>query len=97
MTTTTAPAPGVDAKDTHALRTRAAEAMQEGVEGAKRAIEKIRHGIEEAAVKRDELVHRVKQEPVKAAKYSFGAGLLVGSLAGIVAGLLVARRRRADM
>lgn len=84
MTTTTAPVEGIDVKD----------AMHKGVEGAKRAIEKIRHGLEEAAVKRDELVHRAEKEPVKAMKYTFGAGLLLGTFAGIVTGVILARRRQ---
>lgn len=64
------------------LKSLAADAVDDGVHAAKRAIKGVRRGVEELGDLRDEAVHRVKRRPVKAIGIALGLGLLLGLAVG---------------
>ena len=65
------------------LKTRASHAVEDGTEVAKRMIKRGRYAAEDL---RDETAHRIKRDPFRAVLITFGVGIAVGSLVGLVAG-----------
>jgi ElaB/YqjD/DUF883 family membrane-anchored ribosome-binding protein len=66
------------------IKNLAADAVEEGVRAARRALKTAKRGIENAGDLRDEAAYQVKREPLKAVGLAFGAGLLVGVVASWV-------------
>ena len=62
----------------------AADAVEDGVRAARRAVKTAKRGLEYASDLRDEAAYRVKREPFKAVGLAFGAGLLMGVVGGWV-------------
>jgi ElaB/YqjD/DUF883 family membrane-anchored ribosome-binding protein len=76
------------------LRTLAADAVEDGVHAAKRAMTSARRGVEKLGDFKDEAVHRVKRQPLGAVGLSLGIGLVVGLAAGWIGrGSMDAARR----
>lgn len=64
------------------LKALAADAVEDGVHAAKRAMTSARRGVEKLGDFRDEAVHRVKRQPLRAVGLSLGIGLVVGLAVG---------------
>ena len=64
------------------LKSLAADAIDDGVHAARRAIRSVRRGVEELADHKDEAVHRVKRQPLKAVSVAVGVGLVLGLAIG---------------
>lgn len=60
------------------LKSLATDAVDDGVDAAKRAFKAAKRGIQTAADLRDEAACRMKREPLKAVGLAFGAGMLMG-------------------
>jgi ElaB/YqjD/DUF883 family membrane-anchored ribosome-binding protein len=65
--------------------------IDEAVDQVERAIRTARKRAQDLDYLRHEFVHRVRQSPVAAISIAFGAGMLIGVVAGAAAG-----RRRAS-
>jgi ElaB/YqjD/DUF883 family membrane-anchored ribosome-binding protein len=64
------------------LKSLAADAVDDGVHAAKRAMKSVRHGVEELGDLRDEAAHRVKRQPLWAVGIALGIGLVSGFALG---------------
>lgn len=64
------------------LKSRATDAVEDGVHAAKRAITSVKRGVEELVDLKDEAVHRVKRQPLLALGIALGVGLVVGVAVG---------------
>jgi ElaB/YqjD/DUF883 family membrane-anchored ribosome-binding protein len=69
---------------TQLVKSLAADAVDDGVHAARRAIRSVRRGVEELADLKDEAVHRVKRQPLKAVSVAVGLGLVLGLAIGRV-------------
>lgn len=67
------------------LKSIAADAVEDGVHAAKRAMKSMQHRVEELGDLKDEAVHCVKRQPVQAVGAAFGGGLAVGVAVGWLA------------
>jgi ElaB/YqjD/DUF883 family membrane-anchored ribosome-binding protein len=74
--------------DARSFKTRAADAVDDGVYAAERAIKAVRRRVDDLG---DEAVHRVKRHPVTAMGIAVGAGLAVGLSVGMGVGWLAGR------
>ena len=63
------------------LRTRAGQAVEDGMDAAERSLRKTREGLKDT---RDEAVYRVKRQPLMAVAVAFGAGALFGIVLGLL-------------
>jgi ElaB/YqjD/DUF883 family membrane-anchored ribosome-binding protein len=68
--------------EAHLFKSLAADAVDDGVHAARRAIRSVRRSVEELADLKDEAVHRVKRQPFKAVSVAVGAGLVLGLAIG---------------
>ena len=64
------------------LKSLAADAVDDGIHAARRAVRSVRRGVEQLADLKDEAVHRVKRQPLKAVSVAVGAGLVLGLAIG---------------
>jgi ElaB/YqjD/DUF883 family membrane-anchored ribosome-binding protein len=64
------------------LKSLAADAVDDGVHAAKRAITSLKRGVEELADLKDEAVDRVKRQPLRAVGIALGVGLVLGLAVG---------------
>lgn len=64
----------------------AADAVEDGVHAAKRAIKSVKHRVEELSDLKDEAAYRVKRQPFKAVGLAVGVGLVVGMAVGWIGG-----------
>ena len=68
------------------LKALAADAVEDGVHAAARAIKSVRRGVEELGDLKDEAAHRVKRQPLKAVGIALGVGLVLGMAVGWIGG-----------
>jgi hypothetical protein len=68
--------------ETRMLKTLAADAVEDGVHAARRAMTSARRGVEKLGDFKDEAVHRVKRQPLRAVGLSLGLGLVAGFAVG---------------
>lgn len=68
--------------EAHLLKTMAADAVEDGVYAAKRAVKTARRWTQNAADVRDEAAHRIRRDPLKSVGLAFGLGVPVGLLLG---------------
>jgi len=66
-------------REAHALKTRAVDAIDDGLHTARRTVKQAR---QRALDVRDDLTYRIKRQPLKAVAIAFGAGTLAGLLFG---------------
>jgi ElaB/YqjD/DUF883 family membrane-anchored ribosome-binding protein len=64
----------------------AADAVEDGVHAAKRAIKSIQHRVEKLGDLKDEAAYCVKHQPFKAVGLAAGVGLVVGMAVGWIGG-----------
>ena len=64
------------------LKSLAADAVEDGVHAAKRAIKSVQRRVEELGDLRDEAGYRVKRQPFKAIGIAVGVGLVLGVAVG---------------
>ena len=64
----------------------AADAVEDGVHAAKRAIKSVRRHVEELGDLKDEATYRVKRQPLKAVGLAVGLGLGLGVAIGWIGG-----------
>jgi len=64
------------------LKSLAADAVEDGVHAAKRAIKSVQHRVEELGDLKDEAAYRVKRQPFKAVGIAVGVGLVLGVAVG---------------
>ena len=64
------------------LKSLAADAVDDGVHAAKRAMTSVRRAVEELGDLRDEAAHRVKSQPLKVVGIALGIGLVLGLVVG---------------
>ena len=64
------------------IKSLAADAVDDGVHTARRAIKSVRRGVEELGDFKDEAVHRVKRHPLRALGVAGGVGLVLGLAIG---------------
>ena len=76
------------------LKSLAADAVDDGVHAARRAIRSVRRDVEELGDLKDEAVHRVKRQPIRAVSVAVGVGLVLGLAIGWIGRGLGPRRRR---
>jgi ElaB/YqjD/DUF883 family membrane-anchored ribosome-binding protein len=60
------------------LKSLAADAVDDGVHAAKRAIKSVRRRVQELDDLKDEAAHRVKRQPFKAVGIAVGVGFVLG-------------------
>ncbi len=72
--------------DMNELKEKVAHAIEDGVADAKRMIKKGRYAAEDFA---DETAHHIKQDPWRSVGVTFGVGLGLGTIVG----LLLARKK----
>jgi len=60
----------------------AADAVEDGVHAAKRAIKSVERSVEELGDSKEELAHRVKRQPLKAVALAVGLGLVIRTAFG---------------
>lgn len=77
------------------FKTRAEDALEDGVHAAKRAFKSVQRQVEAIDDLKDEALHRVKRHPALAVGICFGVGCVVGAAIGAV-GALAARRARPE-
>jgi hypothetical protein len=65
--------------------------VEDGERAARRALKRIRRGVDTAVDLRDEAVHRARRQPLRAAGFIFGAGLLLGAAAALLGRRQIAR------
>jgi ElaB/YqjD/DUF883 family membrane-anchored ribosome-binding protein len=68
------------------VKSLAADAVEDGVHAAKRAIKSIQHRVEKLGDLNDEAAYRVKRQPFKAVGLAAGVGLVVGMAVGWIGG-----------
>jgi ElaB/YqjD/DUF883 family membrane-anchored ribosome-binding protein len=68
--------------EAHLLKTMAADAVEDGMYAAKRAVKTARRLTHEAADIRDEAAHRIRRDPFAFVGLAFGLGIPVGFLFG---------------
>ncbi len=68
------------------VKSLAADAVEDGVHAAKRAIKSVKHRVEELSDLKDEAAYRVKRQPFKALGIAVGVGLVVGMTVGWIGG-----------
>ena len=64
------------------LKSLAADAVEDGVHAAKRAIKSVQHRVEKLGDLKDEAAYRVKRQPFKAVGIAVGVGLVLGVAVG---------------
>jgi ElaB/YqjD/DUF883 family membrane-anchored ribosome-binding protein len=64
------------------LKSVAADAVDDGVHAARRAIESVRRGVEDLGDLKDEAVHRVTRQPLTVLSVGIGVGLVLGLAIG---------------
>jgi len=64
------------------LKSLAADAVDDGVHAARRAIKSVRRGVEDLGDLKEEAVHRVKRQPLQALSVAVGVGLVLGFAIG---------------
>ena len=64
------------------IKSLAADAVDDGVHAARRAIKSVRRGVEDLGDLKDEAVHRVKRQPLQALSVAVGIGLVLGLAIG---------------
>jgi hypothetical protein len=64
----------------------AADAVEDRVHAAKRAIKSVERSVEELGDRKEELAHRVKRQPLKAVALAVSAGLVLGVAFGWICG-----------
>lgn len=64
------------------LKSKAADAIEDSVYAAKRAVKEMKRGVERVADLRDDAAHYVKRQPLKAIAIAASAGLVVGIVGG---------------
>jgi len=64
----------------------AEDAIEEGVHRASRAVKSVRRGIERLEDMKDDATYYVKHRPLKTVVVAAGLGLVVGVIAGWIAG-----------
>jgi ElaB/YqjD/DUF883 family membrane-anchored ribosome-binding protein len=64
--------------EAHLLKSLAADAVEDGVHAAKRAIKSVQRRLEELGDLKDEAAYRVKRQPFKALGIAVGVGLVFG-------------------
>ena len=79
MTPATIDAPNI-------LTSLAADAIDDGVHAAKRAITSVQRRVENLGDLKDEAAHRVKRQPFKAVGIAVGVGLVLGMAVGWIGG-----------
>lgn len=72
------------AQEARELRSRGADAIEESVHAAKRAVKVARQSVEELGEMRDETARYIKREPFKAVGLAMGAGILFGLAASLI-------------
>jgi ElaB/YqjD/DUF883 family membrane-anchored ribosome-binding protein len=70
------------------LKSLAADAVEDGVHAAKRAIKSVQRRVEELGDLKDEAAYRVKRQPFKALGIAVGVGLVFGLAVAWVGGRL---------
>ena len=78
------------AHEAQALKSRAADAVDEGVYVARRALKSMKRGVAQLEDMQDEAIQRVKRHPIGAVGVAVGVGLVLG----IAVGFAGARWRR---
>jgi ElaB/YqjD/DUF883 family membrane-anchored ribosome-binding protein len=73
------------------LKSLAADAVEDGVHGAQRAIKSVQRRVEDLG---DETVYRVKRQPFKAVSIAGGAGFVLGMAVGWIGGRFAATKSR---
>ena len=68
------------------LKSLAADAVEDGVHAAKRAIKSVQRRVEELGDLKDEAAHRVKRQPFKAVGIAVGVGFVLGVAVGWIGG-----------
>jgi ElaB/YqjD/DUF883 family membrane-anchored ribosome-binding protein len=68
------------------LKSLAADAIEDGVHAAKRAITSVQRRVENLGDLKDEAAHRVKRQPFKAVGIAVGVGLVLGMAVGWIGG-----------
>lgn len=64
------------------LKSLAADAVDDAVHAAKRAMKSVKRGVEELGDLRDEAAHRVKRQPLSAVGLALGVGVVLGLVVG---------------
>jgi len=64
----------------------AADAVEDGVHAARRAIKSVKRGVEDLGDLKDEAAYRVKRQPLKAVGIAVGVGLVFGMGLGWIGG-----------
>jgi ElaB/YqjD/DUF883 family membrane-anchored ribosome-binding protein len=72
--------------DTQVLKSFAAEAVDDGVKAARRAIKSVKRGVEEVEDYKDEAVHRIRRRPLAAVGIAAGVSFVAGMALGWVGG-----------
>ena len=68
------------------LTSRAADAVEDGVHAAKRAVKSARRRVEKLADLRDQAVYHVKRRPIQALGVAVGVGFVLGVAIGRIRG-----------
>ena len=74
--------------EAHLLKSLAADAVEDGVHAAKRAIKSVQRRVEKLDDLKDEAAYRVKRQPFKALGIAVGVGLVFGLALAWVGGRL---------
>jgi len=72
--------------ETELLKTLAADAMDDGVDAARRAMTSLKRGVERVEDFGDDTAHWIRRRPLKAVTIGAGAGVVLGIVAGLLAG-----------
>jgi ElaB/YqjD/DUF883 family membrane-anchored ribosome-binding protein len=75
------------------LKSVAADAVEDGVYKARRAVKNARREFHDA---RDEAAYRIKQDPLRAVGVAFGVGLVIGVASGTLGWLAARAARRSE-
>lgn len=67
------------------VKSLAADAIENGVHAARRAVKSVRRGVERLEDVKDEEIHYVKRQPLKTIAMTAGVGFTVGLVAGWIA------------
>jgi hypothetical protein len=66
------------------LKSMAADAVEDGMYAAKRALKQVRRRVHDVEDLCDKAVYAVKREPIKSVGYAFAGGLAIGAIAGLL-------------